>query len=153
MELGPEPRDPREVIRQAIEKILREHRFAVLATHGEGDPWCSTVFYAPAPGHHLYFGLGGKSRTLRHIRGNPRVGFAVGIERETRFLQGNGEALLLDDPGEARAAREAVAAKVPIARPFIEAKDARMVRLRVERYYVTDFRKLWMDPRTFDPPP
>jgi uncharacterized protein len=132
-------------------EYLATHRVATLATHGPEGPWASAVFYVN-DGLDLLFLSSPKSRHIQNIAAVSTAAAAVQEDysewREIQGVQLEGLVRTLSG-GEAQAAREAYAAKFPIAQkthatpdPIARALErAGWYRLHVRRAYFISNRE------------
>jgi uncharacterized protein YhbP (UPF0306 family) len=62
--------------RTQIQRYLRDHNVATLASSGSGGPWAAAVFYV-SDGHTLYFLSSPTSRHSLNLTQNPRVALTI----------------------------------------------------------------------------
>lgn len=92
-------------ILDAIRRHLAERHVVTLATSLNDEPWAATAFYVPWD-LALVVCQGKRARTLAHMLGNPRTAFAVDDRKADAWLQGLGQASVLEGDDEARARSE-----------------------------------------------
>lgn len=119
-------------------------RFATmsLAVAEGGEPWAGKVFFVedePAPGMlDLCCSVLVTSRKLDLLRANPRVAFVVAGDVPDSWIQGVGNASLVDDEADADAIIKRLEEKSEAAGPFLQRVRSTAVRIHVERMKLTD---------------
>jgi len=120
---------------EGIALLVRERRWAALATLDDGAPLASMVAYAPEPGlAGLFLHLSELSLHTRNLLADPRASLVItdpdGGEGDPQLLPRvslTGGVVLLDpDSAEWRAAREIYVARFPDALPRFDLGDFRL---------------------------
>jgi nitroimidazol reductase NimA-like FMN-containing flavoprotein (pyridoxamine 5'-phosphate oxidase superfamily) len=122
-----------------------------LSTSADDRPWVAGVYFAESDPFHLTLVLEAAGRSLANIRANPNI--AVTISSSSPFdlyLQGEGDAELLDNDEQLEAAKTAVRAKAP----EIELLKFRAaaVRLTIRHWRATDVTIGWRPGKELMPP-
>lgn len=120
-----------------VQRYLREHHVATLATGSNGDPWAAAVFYVN-DGHTLYFLSAPTSRHSLSLAQNPRV--AVTIQEdysdwlEIKGVQIEGVASEISGAEEEKA-RRLYGQKFPVVGKLAQAPAAIVKALAKVRWY------------------
>jgi nitroimidazol reductase NimA-like FMN-containing flavoprotein (pyridoxamine 5'-phosphate oxidase superfamily) len=134
-----DPNRPKE----KILGLLATQRLAVLATHGQGQPYGSIVSFASTPdGRQILFATSRSTRKYENLKADPRVALVIDnrSNRETDFQ----EAVAVTATGRAEEVPDAERAallelyldKHPYLADFVTAPTCALLRVRVETYYL-----------------
>lgn len=70
--------DPKEHLDQEIRELLESQKLAVLATHGQGQPYTSLVAFASSTDlREIYFATSRSTRKYDNVTANPKVSLLV----------------------------------------------------------------------------
>lgn len=129
-----------EPIPTQVAEIFEDHPTLTLATSYKDRPWASQVFFAHevTDGPTIYFASLKPSRKGRHLLANPRVAFAVGSGKPTRWLQGGGVVDTVEDSEARSRIIGLIEGKSAEFRGFLAAVDADFFRLVVDELRVVD---------------
>ena len=126
-----------DALRMRVQRYLRDHNVATLATGSNGDLWAAAVFYVN-DGHTLYFLSSPTSRHCLHLTQNPRV--AVTIQEdysdwlEIKGVQIEGVASEISGAEEEKA-RRLYGQKFPVVGMLAKAPGAIVKALAKVRWY------------------
>jgi hypothetical protein len=124
----------------AIRQFLSQYPTYVVASMGE-TPWIATMYFAD-DGTYLYSAIKGDSITLRHLRTQPRVAFAVNGPRPDLFMQGLGIGEDLGPFEQFPFVRELLERKAPEIRRFLDnVPKLHALRIKPTDFYITDHRQ------------
>ncbi len=128
----------KEGLKRRIAEVLAENRVMNLASEGETNPWCVTVFFAE-DGFDILCLLEATSQTMANLKRNPRLAFTMNRQVPDRFLQGMGLATIVGPPAEHRALFARMSKKVPELAAFVGAVPGlTIVRIIAERLSLSD---------------
>ena len=102
---------------------LRAYDSMALATAGDGAPHVAGVFFAPeatGEGISLIIATLGDTRLTNALRGDPRVAFMCSPGNASRWIQGTGDAVVVDDSAQHADLHERLMAHAPGARQYVE---------------------------------
>lgn len=121
-----------------IAQILAENSVFTLAT-GEGTGlWAATMYFLEE-GTDLYCVVKPGARSIENLKDTPRVAITVDSRQPGPFLQAVGRALVMGPVDEEQSIKEKFIAKNPQMARFLEKiPDCHLVKIVVEKYYVTD---------------
>lgn len=130
-----------------VRSLLESQRFAVLATVGEGEPHASLVAYASTVDlRQIVFATGRKTRKFESIRSSGRAAMLMDDRRND--ATDIGKSVAVTASGRAREVQgqereeqaEALLAKHPGLKDFLQEPDTAVVVLDVAEYLVSGFR-------------
>lgn len=142
--------EPKEKLDQEIRELLESQKLAVLATHGQGQPYTSLVAFSSSSDlQEIYFATSRTTRKFDNITANPKVSLLVDSRSNdvsdfhlARAATALGEASEADDPERQRIAR-LLLTKHPHLNDFVQSPTSAMLRVRVKTYYlVSSFQKV-----------
>lgn len=131
-----------------MKEVIRDHNLVHLATiDSAGDPCVRVLVYAAGKEDNVLYLLTHKeSRKANHIRRNPRVGFAIDRDAQSKqeiagskYIKGKGIAEIIKDQNEMRQAMEALLARFPyLAEQPGDPADFVGIRLTLQEVIVSD---------------
>ncbi|HUS93082.1 MAG TPA: pyridoxamine 5'-phosphate oxidase family protein [Phycisphaerae bacterium] len=130
-------------LRELLARVFATQRLAVLATHHEGQPYCSLVGFAASEDlSGLLFATARATRKFRNLTGDPRV--AMMVDTRTHRDRDFREAVAVTAVGRAREVAKTpegpllrtYLARQPELSQFVLSADCALLRLEVERYVV-----------------
>lgn len=125
-------------LKERISTVLADNKVMNVATGGEGEPWCSTCFFAEEDLDLLFLVEYG-SATYKNIRKNPRVAFTINRQVPDRFIQGAGTVEIIGDAVEHLDAFAPLRAKVAETEGFVQnIPRMQLARIITERVGLTD---------------
>jgi len=131
-----------DALPERIRSVLAGFQTMVLATAGaDGQPEAASVFFAAvgdAPRFVLICAMQGRSAKLARLGENPRVGFFIGPQTPSRWLQGTGIAEAVQGDAECARLLELLVADAPGARLFVERVPVVAVVIAVRQLKLTD---------------
>ena len=124
--------------RGMVAQVLAEASALTLAT-GDGDRlWAATLYFVEE-GPDIYCAVKPNSKTIQNLKITPRVAITVDSGKPSRFLQGTGRAALMGPAAEEPSVVERLIARNPQMARFLESThNCQLVKIVVEKYYVTD---------------
>jgi len=142
---------PDDEVKNTVRELLATNKTMFLSTSANDRPWVAGVYFAESDPFHLTLILETDGRSLANIRANPNV--AVTVSSSSPFdlyLQGEGDAEMLDNDEQLEAAKHAVRAKAP----EIELLKFRAaaVRLTIRHWRATDVTIGWRPGKELMPP-
>ena len=142
---------PDDEVKNTVRELLATNKTMFLSTSANDRPWVAGVYFAESDPFHLTLILETAGRSLANIRANPNV--AVTVSSRSPFdlyLQGEGDAEMLDNDEQLEAAKHAVRAKAP----EIELLKFRAaaVRLTIRHWRATDVTIGWRPGKELMPP-
>lgn len=131
----------KEEVFSAIKKLLATQHFAVLATQGDGFPYCTLVGYAQRDDiKEIYFATNRTTRKYNNLKNNPKVSLMIDSQTNRVDDIKDAQALtVLGDASEVNAAsrKQAMACylnKHPYLEDFVSASDCALIRIKVSKY-------------------
>jgi hypothetical protein len=133
-----------EEVATVVRRMLAGTPTMYVCTSADNDPWGAGVFFAESDLFNLSLVLELHGRTLRNIRGNPRVALVVSSGNPFEpWLQGEAAAQVFEDKENISAVGDELRAKAPQSEPFL-AVPLVAVRLRVTWWRVSDPANGWL---------
>ncbi len=127
---------------EAVRAILDAHATMTLATVHDAEPWAGKVFFVGDLQSHgrldLCCALMLPPGRFEGLRSSPRVAFVIAGDLPDRWVQGTGNATIVDDPTDGQAIRRRLRECSTSVDPFLERIDWSPVRVRVDRIRFTD---------------
>ena len=131
--------------RRRLDDLLKTQKLAVLATHSEGEPYGSLVFFAADPdGREILFATYRSTRKYANLASNPRV--AMLIDSRSNLDTDIHQAMAVTatgtveepPPGERGACRRIYLEKLPHLSDFVGNTDCAILRLKVRTYHLVN---------------
>jgi hypothetical protein len=145
-ELGPD-----DEVKNTVRELLATNKTLVLSTSANDRPWIAGVYFAESDPFHLTLILETNGRSLANIRVNPNVAVAVSLRSPFElYLQGEGDAEVVDTDAELVAANAAVRAKAPEIE-LLKYRGA-AVRVTIRHWRATDVVIGWRPGKELLPP-
>ena len=145
-ELGPD-----DEVKNTVRELLATNKTMFLSTSANERPWVAGVYFAESDPFHLTLILETAGKSLANIRANPHVAVILSSRSPfDLFLQGEGDAEMIDNDEQLEAAKAAVRAKAP----EIELLKFRAtaVRLTIHHWRATDVMIGWRPGKDLMPP-
>jgi general stress protein 26 len=142
---------PDDEVKNTVRELLATNKTMFLSTSANDRPWVAGVYFAESDPFHLTLILETAGRSLANIRANPNVAVIVSARSPFDvYLQGEGNAEVLDNDELLQAAKQAVRAKAP----EIELLKFRAaaVRLTIRHWRATDVMIGWRPGKELMPP-
>ena len=134
-----------------MRELLATNKTLVLSTSASDRPWIAGVYFAESDPFHLTLILETAGRSLANIRVNPNVAVTVSLRSPFElYLQGEGDAEVLDTDAQLAAAKDAVQAKAPEIE--LLKFQAVAVRLTIRHWRATDVMIGWRPGKELLPP-
>jgi nitroimidazol reductase NimA-like FMN-containing flavoprotein (pyridoxamine 5'-phosphate oxidase superfamily) len=134
-----------------VRELLATNKTPVLSTSARDRPWIAGVYFAESDPFHLTLILETAGRSLANIRVNPNVAVTVSLRSPfDLYLQGEGDAEVLDTDAQLAAAKDAVQAKAPEIE--LLKFQAVAVRLTIRHWRATDVMIGWRPGKELLPP-
>jgi 1,4-dihydroxy-2-naphthoate octaprenyltransferase len=128
----------KEGLKRRIAQVLAESRVMSLASEGEANPWCVTVFFVE-DGLDILCLVEATSQTMSNMKHNPRMAFTVDRQVPDRFVEGMGLATIVGPPAEHRELFARMSRKAPELEAFVETVPGlTIIRIITERLSVSD---------------
>jgi nitroimidazol reductase NimA-like FMN-containing flavoprotein (pyridoxamine 5'-phosphate oxidase superfamily) len=143
---------PDDEVKNTVRELLAVNKTMFLSTSANDRPWVAGVYFAESDPFHLTLILETAGRSLANIRANPNVAVTVSLHSPfDLYLQGEGDAEMLDTEEQLEAAKDAVQAKAP----EIELLKFRAaaVRVTIRHWRATDVMIGWRPGKELMPPP
>jgi nitroimidazol reductase NimA-like FMN-containing flavoprotein (pyridoxamine 5'-phosphate oxidase superfamily) len=142
---------PDDEVKNTVRELLATNKTLVLSTSANDRPWIAGAYFAESDPFHLALLLETAGRSLANIRFNPNVAATVSLRSPfDLYLQGEGDAEMLDNDEQLQAAKDAVRAKAP----EIELLKFRAaaVRMTIRHWRATDVVIGWRPGKELLPP-
>jgi nitroimidazol reductase NimA-like FMN-containing flavoprotein (pyridoxamine 5'-phosphate oxidase superfamily) len=132
-----------EETRNALQNLLATQNLAVLATHGDGQPYTSLVAFASSDDlKELYFVTAASTRKFANLETHPRA--AMMMDNRSNSPADIAHAMAVTATGEAAVAHgkererltEKYLAKHPHLSDFVKSPSTRLIKFNVACYYV-----------------
>ena len=133
------------MVHQRLADILADSATLELATQGSA-PWIAAAFFAEDGAFVLDVMLEARGRTLANLRTQPAV--AVMLQQGdpmAPFAQGEGRAEVVD--GAEDQFRAHITTKTPASAPLMGLPGLVPVRIRIDRWQITDVPAGWLPAR------
>ena len=131
--------------RTRLDDLLKTQKLAVLATHSEGQPYGSLVFFAADPaGREILFATYRSTRKYANLASNPRVAMLIDSRSnpDTDIHQATAVTATgtveEPPPGERGPCRRIYLEKLPHLSEFVGNEDCAILRLKVRTYYLVN---------------
>jgi uncharacterized pyridoxamine 5'-phosphate oxidase family protein len=131
---------------QKIKELLRSQKFAVLATHDNGQPYCNLVAFAETGDcKSIIFATNRNTSKYRNLTKDHRV--SVLVDNRTNQVSDLGDAVALDLMGIATEIsqdtigyyRDLFMAKHPALTDFVNAAENSLFRVNIHDYIIASF--------------
>jgi nitroimidazol reductase NimA-like FMN-containing flavoprotein (pyridoxamine 5'-phosphate oxidase superfamily) len=134
-----------------VRELLATNKTLVLSTSANDRPWTAGAYFAESDPFHLTLILETAGRSLANIRVNPNVAVTVSLHSPfDLYLQGEGDAEMLDTDEQLEAAKAAVWAKAPEIE-LLKFRPA-AVSLTIRHWRATDVAIGWRPGKDLTPP-
>jgi len=132
----------KELLKQKLNKLFQEQRFAVIATQGKNEPYTNLVsFLVNENLEKIYFPTSKKTQKFKNLSENSRI--SILIDNRGNKPTDIKNAMAVTATGLTREKQDEKIIKLflkkhPYLEDFINSSDCAMIEISIEKYFIVD---------------